>query len=333
MKPEKIIEDLKKGKFKPVYWLEGEEDFFIDQVLHYAEDHILPESEAAFNKTVMYGRDTDWATVLNACRRYPMFAERQVVILKEAQSMRDIDKLEAYIDQPLTSTLLFIGYKGKKVDGRTKLAKTLKTKGEMLTTRKLYENELPDWVMQLIRSKGFTINNKALFLLIDHIGNDLSRMNNEIDKITINLTGRNNITEDDIENFVGISKEYNVFELQDALARRDLYKAIRIAQYFENNPKAAPLPLVFPSLYSFFSKLQLIYTSQSGSDKSLSSALGIPEWKMKDYQQAAGRYNLMAVEKNILLLHEYNLRSIGVNDAGTEDGQLLKEMLVKMIQD
>jgi DNA polymerase-3 subunit delta len=333
MKPEKIIEDLKKGKFKPVYWLEGEEDFFIDQVLHYAEDHILPESEAAFNKTVMYGRDTDWATVLNACRRYPMFAERQVVILKEAQSMRDIDKLEAYIDQPLTSTLLFIGYKGKKVDGRTKLAKTLKTKGEMLTTRKLYENELPDWVMQLIRSKGFTINNKALFLLIDHIGNDLSRMNNEIDKITINLAGRNNITEDDIENFVGISKEYNVFELQDALARRDLYKAIRIAQYFENNPKAAPLPLVFPSLYSFFSKLQMIYTSQSGSDKSLSSAIGVPEWKMKDYQQAAGRYNLMAVEKNILLLHEYNLRSIGVNDAGTEDGQLLKEMLVKMIQD
>jgi len=333
MKPEKIIEDLKKGKFKPVYWLEGEEDFFIDQVLHYAEDHILPESEAAFNKTVMYGRDTDWATVLNACRRYPMFAERQVVILKEAQSMRDIDKLEAYIDQPLTSTLLFIGYKGKKVDGRTKLAKTLKTKGEMLTTRKLYENELPDWVMQLIRSKGFTINNKALFLLIDHIGNDLSRMNNEIDKITINLAGRNTITEDDIENFVGISKEYNVFELQDALARRDLYKAIRIAQYFENNPKAAPLPLVFPSLYSFFSKLQMIYTSQSGSDKSLSSAIGVPEWKMKDYQQAAGRYNLMAVEKNILLLHEYNLRSIGVNDAGTEDGQLLKEMLVKMIQD
>jgi DNA polymerase-3 subunit delta len=333
MKPEKIIEDLKKGKFKPVYWLEGEEDFFIDQVLHYAEDHILPESEAAFNKTVMYGRDTDWAKVLNACRRYPMFAERQVVILKEAQSMRDIDKLEAYIDQPLTSTLLFIGYKGKKVDGRTKLAKTLKTKGEMLTTRKLYENELPDWVMQLIRSKGFTINNKALFLLIDHIGNDLSRMNNEIDKITINLAGRNNITEDDIENFVGISKEYNVFELQDALARRDLYKAIRIAQYFENNPKAAPLPLVFPSLYSFFSKLQMIYTSQSGSDKSLSSAIGVPEWKMKDYQQAAGRYNLMAVEKNILLLHEYNLRSIGVNDAGTEDGQLLKEMLVKMIQD
>jgi DNA polymerase-3 subunit delta len=203
----------------------------------------------------------------------------------------------------------------------------------MLTTRKLYENELPDWAMQLIRTKGFTINNKALFLLIDHIGNDLSRISNEIDKITINLSGRNNITEDDIENFVGISKEYNVFELQDALSRRDLYKAIRIAQYFENNPKAAPLPLVFPSLYSFFSKLQMIYTSPGGSAKSLATAIGVPEWKMKDYQQAASMYNLMAVEKNILLLHEYNLRSIGVHDAGTEDGQLLKEMLVKMIQE
>jgi len=333
MKAEKIIEDLKKGKYKPVYWLEGEEDFFIDQVLNFAEDHILPESEASFNKTVMYGRDADWASVINACRRYPMFAERQVIILKEAQAMRDIEKLEAYIDNPLTSTLLFIGYKGKKVDGRTKLAKTLKAKGEMLTTRKLYENELPEWTQSLIQSKGYSISNKALYLLIDHIGNDLSRINNEIDKIIVNLAERNNITEDDIEKFVGISKEYNVFELQDALAKRDLYKAIRIAQYFENNPKAAPLPLVFPSLYNFFSKLQMIYTTHGGSEKALATTIGVPEWKIREYLQAASKYNVMAVEKNILLLHEYNLRSIGVNDAGTEDGQLLKEMLVKMIHD
>jgi DNA polymerase III subunit delta len=333
MKADKILETLRKKNYKTVYWLEGDEDFFIDQVLNYAESHILSEDESAFNRTIIYGRDTDWATVMNACRRYPMFAERQVVIVKEAQAMRDIEKLEPYIDHPLSSTLLFIGYKGKKVDGRTKLAKTLKAKAEMLTTRKLYDNELPDWVQGLTREKGFTLTNKALYLLIDHIGNDLSRINNEIDKIAINLGERKNITEDDIEVFVGISKEYNVFELQDALVKRDLAKAIRIAQYFEHNPKAGPLQLIFPSIYTFFSKLQMIHTSGGSSDKALSGAIGVPEWKMKDYLQAAHKYNLMAIEKNILLLNQYNLRSLGVNDAGTEDGQLLKEMLVKMIQD
>jgi DNA polymerase-3 subunit delta len=333
MKADKILEALRKKNYKTVYWLEGEEDFFIDQVLDYAESNILTEDEAAFNRTIVYGRDTDWATVMNACRRYPMFAERQVVIVKEAQAMKDIDKLEPYIEQPLSSTLLFIGYKGKKVDGRTKLAKTLKSKSEMLTTRKLYDNELPEWVQSLGREKGFTLTNKALYLLIDHIGNDLSRINNEIDKIAINLGDRKNITEDDIEQFVGISKEYNVFELQDALAKRDLAKAIRIAQYFENNPKAGPLQLIFPSVYTFFSKLQMIHTSGGGSDKALSGSIGVPEWKMREYLQAAHKYNLLAIERNILLLQKYNLRSLGVNDVGTEDGQLLKEMLVKMIQD
>jgi DNA polymerase-3 subunit delta len=232
MKAEKIISDIKKGNTKPVYWLEGDEEYFIDQVMQVAEHDILPESEASFNKTVLYGRDTDWATVVNACRRYPMFAERQVVLLKEAQAMRDIEKLEGYIEKPLDSTLLFVAYKGKKVDGRTKLAKLLKDKSVQLTTKKLYDNELPAWTEALVHSKGFSMLPKALHLLIDHIGNDLSRISNEIDKMTLNLAGRKNITEDDIEQFVGISKEYNVFELQDALARRDFYKAMRIATYF-----------------------------------------------------------------------------------------------------
>ena len=331
MKPDNIISDLKKKKFKSVYWLEGEEEFFIDEIMNYAEHEILPESEVGFNLTVFYGRDTDYGSVINACRRYPMFADKQVVLVKEAQAMRDIEKLEAYVDKPLDSTLLFIGYKGKKVDGRTKLAKILKEKGVMLTTKKLYEKDLPEWTHNLIKSKGFTINNKALFLLIDHIGNDLNRINNEITKIIINLDQRQNITEDDVEKFVGISKEYNVFELQDALARRDIYKAIRIAQYFESNPKAAPLQLIFPSLYGFFSKLQMIYTTPPSNEKALAIAIGVPEWKIKDYLQASGRYSIQAVEKNILLLHQYNLKSVGVNDAGTEDGLLLKEMLAKMI--
>jgi DNA polymerase III subunit delta len=332
MKAEKIISDLKKGAFHPVYWLEGDEEYFIDTIIRFAEENILNESEASFNQTVFYGRDADWASVINACRRYPMFAERQVVIIKEAQSMKDVEKLEGYIEKPLSSTLLFIAYKGKKVDGRTKLAKLLKDKTVLYTSKKLYENELPEWTSQLVSSKGFTINNKALSLLIDHIGNDLSRISNEVDKMVLNLAGRKNITEDDIEQFVGISKEFNVFELQDALGKRDFYKAIRIANYFEHNPKAGPLQLIFPSLYGFFSKVQMVYGA-TGNEKSLAAQIGISEWKIREYINAAKKYDPHAVEKNILLLNQYNLKSIGIDDAGTSDGMLLKEMIAKMMFD
>ena len=332
MKLDAILAELKKGIYKPVYWLEGDEEFFIDQVMNWAEKRILSEVEASFNLSILYGRDSDWATVINNCKGYPMFGERKVVLLKEAQTMREIEKLESYISAPLSSTLLFIGYKGKKVDGRTKLAKTLKEKCVLLTTKKLYDNELPEWVKSQVHTKGFTISNKALYLLIDHIGNDLSRMNNEIEKVALNLEGRKEITEDDIEQFVGISKEYNVFELQDALAKKDLYKAIRIAQYFEHNPKAGPLQLIFPSLYGFFSKVQMVFTTPAANEKALALAIGVSEWKIKDYTGAAARYEREAIEKNLLLLHHFNLKSLGIGDAGTGDPELLKEMLVKMIQ-
>src|SRR5215213_3706265 len=279
---EKILTDLKKRSFKPVYWLEGEEEYFIDQVIHYAEHQILNENEAGFNLSIFYGRDTNWPELINSCRKYPMFSDLQVVILKEAQGMKEIEKLEGYIDKPLSSTILFVAYKDKKVDGRTKLAKLLKEKAVLLTTKKLYDSDLPEWTGELIRSKGYTITSKALFLLIDHIGNDLSRLNNEIDKLTLNLSGRKNITEDDIESFVGISKEFNVFELQQAIAAKDLYKAIRIVQYFEANPKAAPLPLIFPSLYNFFSKVQMIYSVPSRDERTVAAAIGVNSFFVKD---------------------------------------------------
>ena len=227
---EKILAELKKQQFKPVYWLEGEEEFFIDQVIEYAEKNILSESEASFNLTIFYGRDTSWPDLFNACRKYPMFSDKQVVILKEAQAMKDVEKLENYVEKPLSSTLLFVAYKGKKVDGRTKLAKLLKDKAVLLTSKKLYDNELPEWTADLIKTKGFTITNKALFLLIDHIGNDLSRLDNEVNKLILNLDQRKNITEDDVEMFVGISKEFNVFELQQAIANKDLYNIYLLFQ-------------------------------------------------------------------------------------------------------
>ena len=331
MTPEKIISDIKKGVTKPIYWLEGEEDFFIDQVIQYAEHQILPESEASFNLTIFYGRDTAWADVINACRRYPMFADKQVVLLKEAQDMKGIEKLEAYLEKPLHTTLFFVAYKGKKVDGRTKLAKLIKDKAVHLTAKKLYDTALPEWTSDLVKGKGYTITKKALFLLIDHIGNDLSRLSNEIDKLALNLKSTNSITEDEIEKFVGVSKEFNVFELQQAIAQRDLYKAVRIVNYFGSNPKAAPLQLVFPSLYNFFSKVQVVYSIPSKDEKTVALALGVNAFFVKDYVSTATRFSYPEIEKILLLLYEYNLRNLGVNDAGTEDAELLKEMVVKMI--
>lgn len=331
MSAEKIIAEWKKGSFKPVYWLEGEEPYFIDQVVSYAEHKILNESEAGFNLTIFYGKDADWASVVNACMRYPMFAERQVVLLKEAQQMRDIEKLENYIDNPLPSTIFVVSYKEKKVDGRSKLAKLLKQKGELLTTKKMYENQLPEWAGNMIQQHGLSISQKALFLLVDHIGNDLSRMENEIEKLAVNLGARKNITEDDIENYIGVSKEFNVFELQSAIAQKDLSKAIRIIQYFEANPKAAPIQLILPSIYNFFSKVYMIYGLSGADEKSVAAALGVNPYFAKDYTGAARRYDYAGVEKILLLLHQYNLRSVGVHDGGTSDAGLMKEMVVKMM--
>jgi DNA polymerase-3 subunit delta len=323
---EQIIRDWKSKIFKPVYWLEGEEEYFINEVMEFAEHQILPEEEKSFNLSVFYGKDADWASVVNACRRYPMFAERQVVLLKEAQQMRDITKLEPYIQQPLGSTVFVVSYKDKKVDGRSKLARLLKEKGELLSTKKMYENQLPEWVTELLQSKGLTINQ-----LIDHIGNDLTRIKSEIEKIQINLGRRKAIHEDDVENFVGISKEYNAFELQAALVRKDLAKALRIIQYFESNPKAAPIQLVLPALYSFFSKVYMLFGIPGPDEKTAAAALGVSPFFVKDYLLAAKNYGFTGTENAILLLHQYNLKSVGVGSVNVGDGALMKEMVVKLV--
>ena len=331
MSVEKIISDWKKNKFKPVYWLEGEEEFFIDQIVDYAEHHILTEAEAGFNRVVFYGKDASWVDVVTACRRYPMFSERQVVLLKEAQQMRDVEKLDMYIENPLSSTVFVVSYKEKKVDGRSKFAKLLKEKGEVYTTKKLYENQLPEWTSDLVKSKGHTISSKGLSLLVDHIGNDLSRMSNEIQKVLVNLHDRKNITEDDIERYVGISKEFNVFELQEAISARDMAKAIRIVQYFEANPKAGPIQLLLPVLHSFFSKVFTVFSSPDRSENGLKLLFNNNIYSARQGIAAAKNYGYDGTERIILLLHHYNLRSLGVNDPGTEDASLMKEMIVKMM--
>lgn len=331
MSAEKIIADWKKGNFKPVYWLEGEEPYFIDKIMEYAEHKILNESEASFNLSVFYGKDANWADIVNACRRYPMFAERQVVLLKEAQHMKEVEKLEGYVENPLVSTVFIVSYKEKKIDARTKFAKVLKNKGEVFSTKKLYDNELPNWVNVMISQHGLSITPKALVLLVDHVGNDLSRLENEVEKLAVNLGSRKIISEDDIENYIGISKEFNVFELQAAFGKKDFAKAMRIINYFEKNPKAGPIQLILPSLYSFFSKVYGIFSVATTDEKTIASAIGITPYYVKDYIAASRNYQHQGIEKILLLLHHYNLRSLGVYDANTSDAGLMKEIAVKIM--
>jgi len=253
-----------------------------------------------------------------------------VVLLKEAQAMRDLLKLEAYIDNPLTSTVFVVAHKQGKIDGRSKMAKLIKEKGVLLSTKKMYDNQLPGWVESYVSSRGLAISQKAAILLVDHIGNDLSRIANEIDKLLVNLPAQKKIDEADIEKYVGISKEYNVFELQNALGQKNTDKVFRIVSYFAANPKAAPIQMTLPALYNFFAKVNLIF-SVKGGEKEVASALGVHPFFVKDYMNAARQYGPDGTEKAILLLHQYNLRSIGINDSGGEDGELMKELMYKVM--
>ncbi|MDE3182196.1 MAG: DNA polymerase III subunit delta [Bacteroidota bacterium] len=325
-----IITNWKNKEFKPVYWLEGDEDYFIDEVMEYAEKKILTESEAEFNQTVFYGKDANWADIVNACRRYPMFAERQVVLLKEAQQMKDVDKLESYVENPLPTTILVVSYKGKTLDGRQKFSKLIKKKGEVFLSKKIYENQLPGWINSYLQTTGFTIKPKAMALLVDHIGNDLSRIVNEIEKLSLNLTEKN-ITEDDIEKFIGISKEYNIFELQNALSRKDQAKAIRIIQYFEANPKAVPIQLILPSLYSYFSKILTVYQMHDKSERAIKPVFNYNPALVEQVMETIKNYSFLEMEQVILLLHDANLKSIGIGNTGISTGALMKELSYKIM--
>lgn len=331
MSAEKILSDWKKKLFKPVYWLEGEEDYYIDKVMNYAEHSILSESEAGFNLSVFYGKDASWSDVVNACMRYPMFAEKQVVLLKEAQQMKDIDRLENYIEHPLASTIFVVSHKEKAVNKTSKLGRLVKKNTELFNAEKIKDYKLALWVTDYVKAQDFSMSQKGALLLVDHLGNDLNRIVNELEKITLNLGQRKNITEDDIEKYVGVSKEYNAFELQAAIGNKDLAKAIRIIQYFEGNPKAAPIQLVLPALYGFFSKLYIIFGMADKSETAVKPFFYNNPYAAKEALATAKMYGYDGVERALLLLHEYNLKSVGVNDSGTSDGSLLKEMVVKMM--
>ena len=326
----KIIKDWKNGIVKPVYWLEGEEGYHIDYLIDYAQKNILKPEQQDFNFSVFYGKDSDPAQIVNTCMRYPVFSDKQLVILKEAQQLKDIERLESYIVQPLASTIFIVAYKEKKVDGRSKFAKILKEHTVFFQSNKLKDNELSPWIHDYIISKGFKPSQKTVILLAEHIGNDLSKIVNELEKLFIHLGERKEITEEDIASCIGISKEYNLFELQQALGKKDFMSSFKIIQYYERNPKAAPVQLLLPVLYSYFSKVYMLLSAR-GDDKAIAAQTGINGWFLKDYKLTASLYGAKGIEAILLLLHSYNLKSIGVHSAGGDDVALMKELIGKMM--
>jgi len=334
--PESVMRDLKNGQYAPIYFLQGEESFYIDQISDYVETHVLDEAQKGFNQVVMYGKDHQVNAVITNARRFPMMSERQVVIVKEAQNLQDLNKEEGqkllldYIQNPLPSTILVICHKYKSIDKRKALGKKLDKHTVLIDAKKLYDNQVPDWVSGYVKSKGFTIEPKGTQMFADYIGNDLERLSNEIDKVLINFEEKVSITPDIIQKFVGISKEYNVFELQKALQNRDVLKANRIINYFASNPKKNPIIPIIAMLFSFYSKLLTAHTAKDKSQSGLASVLKVNPYFVKDYLTALRAYSLNQVVNNIHHIKEADLRSKGVGFSGSES-DILKELIFKLI--
>ncbi|PST81921.1 DNA polymerase III subunit delta [Pedobacter yulinensis] len=330
-----IIKELKARKFRPVYLLHGEEPYYIDELTTYIEQQVLSDAEKGFNQTVLYGKDTDMATVLNAAKRYPMMSDYQVVIVKEAQELKWSDsKAEefvlAYFEKPLASTILVLAYKYANFDKRKKIYKAIDKNGLIFQSDPVRDYKLVPWIEGLIASKGCKIEPQASALMAEYLGTDLSKISNEVDKLLLNLGKGVTITSDHIQRNIGISKEYNVFELQKALAVRDVVKCNQIIGYFAANPKANPMVMVLANLNSYFTKILKYHYLLNKADAP--KELGVSPYFIKDYELAARSYPGGKVFQVISLLREYDLKSKGVDSTGnTGDGDLLKELLFKII--
>jgi len=326
-----IIGDLKKKKFKPVYFLMGDEPYFIDLICDYAEKNILDDIEKEFNQSVLYGRDVDVQTIISEAKRYPMMADKQVVIVKEAQNVRNIEDLETYVQNPLDSTILVICYKYKSLDKRKTFPKTVAKHGILYESKKLYDNKVPDWISGYLKEKGYSAGPKANQLLTEFLGADLGKIANELDKLMINLPAGTEITPDHIQQNIGISKDYNTFELNDALGKRDILKANRIVNYFGSNTKEHPIPVTISSLYGYFVKIMQYHFLQDKSKESAAKALGVNPYFVQDYISAARNFSAGQVKSVIAILREFDLRSKGVDNSSAGESELLKEMVYKIL--
>lgn len=325
----KVLQTLEKRDYAPVYLIDGEEPFYLDMITEYFEDKILQPAERDFNLMVLYGKDVEWADVINACRRFPMFAERQVVILKDAAQMRTLNELAGYLENPSPTTVFLIEHRFKKVDGRGKLVKFAKEKGYYFTSEKIKDEQVPGWIQAYGKEIGFSVGERESQILATFLGNDLQKIANEIAKVRINTPNDTALTAEMIQKYIGISREYNVFEFPETLTNGDKDKLYRMLAYFIANPKSSPMPLLIGSFYSHFSKLYQACFLIGKPEKDASTALGTYPNRARQLIATAQKYSSHRIEACLLIIGKYSTKAVGI-DSNTDDRELLKEMIGKM---
>lgn len=329
----KILAELKKGIFRPLYFLMGEEPYYIDQISNYIEKHALSDEEKEFNQMVLYGRDVTIDEIDSHAKRFPMMAQRQVIIVKEAQDLsRNIDKLITYSDNPQPTTVLVFCYKYKKVDKRKKLYKSIAQSGFIAEFKPLYENKVASWITDNLKKRNYSISPKAAHMLVEFLGNDLNKIDNELQKLQVICEPGTNITPELIEENIGISKDFNNFELQKAIGVRNEVKAHQIVNYFAQNQKDNPMVMTVSLLYGFFSKLLQYHGLNDKSQESVAKLLKIHPFFVNDYVVAARNYPMKKVSQVVSLLREADLKSKGVDAGNVPHGDLLKELVVKVMR-
>jgi len=330
---DQIINGIQNKIYASVYFFHGEEPFFTDQLTAYLEANILDEGVREFNQTIVYGRDVTARQISDLARRFPMMGNYQVVVVKEAQDMQSMDGLESYFENPLNSTVLVMSYKHKKLDKRKTFYKKLKQNKDVVLFEsvRIRDYEIPRWIEKEVGLMGYKIHPIAAELLSDHLGNDLGKINNELGKLVINIEQGTEITQVEIEENIGISKDFNIFELQNALTTRNALKAQRIVQYFEANPKEHPLQMVSVMLHNFFIKVYICHHIKNKEDRQIAAELGVNPFFVKDYKKATKIYPPQKVKSIISRIRDLDLKSKGVGsmDAGNYGG--LKELVFRII--
>jgi len=327
-----LVTDIKKGNLKPIYFLMGEEAYYIDKISDYIEANVLAEEEKGFNQMVLYGRDVTIEDIVGNAKRFPMMAERQVVIVKEAQDLsRTIEKLASYVANPQPTTVLVINYKYKKIDKRKALYKAINKVGVVYESKKLYENQVAEWIRRVLSGQNYTISPKAAQMLVEFLGTDLSKISNELDKLKIVLTEGTQISPEHVEDNIGISKDYNNFELRKAVGEGNVVKAHKIVHYFADNPKDNPMVVTVSLLFNFFSQLLHLHGLNDKNPRNVASALKVNPYFVNEYITAARNYPMRKVSAVIATLREFDVRSKGVGSNAVPQGDLLKELLVRIM--
>lgn len=326
---EEIARNLKNKIYSPVYFLMGEEDYYIDRISDYIMDTVLTETEKEFNLTLLYGSDTDIVSIINAARRYPMMSKYLVVIVREAQNLKNLDELIHYLQKPMSSTILVMCYKHGTLDRRKKITAELEKAGVLFESKKLKDTQLPGFISSYLKRKQVEIEPKASEMMAEFVGTDLNRMAGELEKLIITLpAGQKRITAEQIERNIGISKDYNNFELRNALIEKDVFKANQIVKYFEDNPKNNPLQVTLAVLFNFFSNLMLAYYAPDKSDQGIASQLGLRSpWHAKDYMAGMRKYTGVKVMQIIGAIRTCDAKSKGIDNPSTPDGELLRELV------